>query len=59
MTELATRGGIAVVDIFDISSRATAEPELVAGDGLHPSARQYELWLERIRPVADALLASG
>jgi lysophospholipase L1-like esterase len=32
------------------------EPELIANDGLHPSGRQYGLWVERIAPVAARLL---
>ena len=31
---------------------------LVATDGLHPSGTQYALWVERIRPVVEALLTS-
>ena len=30
---------------------------LVASDGLHPSGSQYARWVERIRPVVEALLA--
>jgi len=56
--EAATRN-IACVDIWAISGRAATEPELVARDGLHPSARQYDLWVERIRPVVAGLLAGG
>ena len=54
--EAAARG-IACVDIWAISGRAATEPELVARDGLHPSAGQYDLWVERIRPVVAGLLA--
>ncbi|MGH2464710.1 MAG: SGNH/GDSL hydrolase family protein [Candidatus Limnocylindrales bacterium] len=50
---------IACVDIWAISGRAAAEPELVAHDGLHPSARQYALWLGQIGPVVQALLDRG
>lgn len=55
ITELATSRGIAVVDIFDISRQAAADPSLVADDGLHPSGVQYALWVERIAPVMNAL----
>ena len=57
LIEEAAARGIACVDIWAISGRAAAEPELVARDGLHPSARQYDLWVERIRPVVARLLA--
>jgi lysophospholipase L1-like esterase len=47
------RKGAHFVDITDISR---SHPGLVADDGLHPSAAQYALWVERIGPVADAAL---
>jgi acyl-CoA thioesterase I len=56
LTEVADARGIAVVDIFDISERAPDDPALVARDGLHPSGRQYGLWVERIAPAVRALL---
>ena len=51
----ARRRGARFVDITDISR---SHPGLVADDGLHPSAAQYALWVERIAPVADAALRS-
>ena len=59
MTELATSRGIAIVDIFDLSERVTVDSGLLARDGLHPSGRQYDLWVERIRPVVDRALGEG
>lgn len=56
--ELAAARGIAVVDIFDLSLRAAADRSLVADDGLHPSGRQYALWVERIAPAMEAVLAT-
>jgi lysophospholipase L1-like esterase len=47
------RGGARFVDITGISR---AHPELVADDGLHPSAAQYALWVEAIEPVVRAAL---
>jgi acyl-CoA thioesterase I len=55
-TELAEARGISVVDIFDISLEAKDDRTLVAGDGLHPSGRQYARWVDRIVPVVEALL---
>jgi lysophospholipase L1-like esterase len=49
--------GIAFVDISDIADRAGEERTLVAIDGLHPSGRQYELWVERMLPVVVGLLS--
>jgi len=56
MERLAGARGIAFVDIFDLSLRAAEDRALVADDGLHPSGKQYGLWVERIRPVAERLL---
>ena len=55
-TEVATRRGVAVVDIYDLSLRAARDRTLVAVDGLHPSGLQYSLWVDRIRPVVARLL---
>jgi lysophospholipase L1-like esterase len=51
------RGITFVPDIFEISQRAADDPELVAGDGLHPSGEQYRLWVDAIAPVVEVLLA--
>jgi lysophospholipase L1-like esterase len=51
--ELATSHGARFVDITPISRR---HPGLVAGDGLHPSAEQYALWVDAIAPAARAAL---
>lgn len=40
--------GIPVYDITDISREGLNDPELVAIDGLHPSAKQYDLWVDLI-----------
>ena len=48
--------GIRHVDIHDLSLRAASDSGLVADDGLHPSGRQYELWVERIGPAVEQLL---
>ena len=58
ITGLARARGIAVVDIYDLSLRAARDRTLVASDGLHPSGAQYALWVERIAPTAEALLAT-
>jgi lysophospholipase L1-like esterase len=57
MERLSAERGIAFVDIFDISLAAASDRSLVADDGLHPSGLQYGRWVERIRPVVEALLA--
>jgi len=40
--------GVAYVNITDISRHGLDQPDLVAGDGLHPSGKMYSLWVERI-----------
>jgi lysophospholipase L1-like esterase len=49
------RAGARFVDITGISRR---HPELLADDGLHPSAAQYALWLEAIEPAVHVALCS-
>jgi len=56
MARLAADRAIAYVDTFDVSLRAGNDRSFVADDGLHPSARQYAAWVERILPVVEALL---
>jgi lysophospholipase L1-like esterase len=43
--------GIKYFDITSISRNGLLDPELVAGDGLHPSGKQYQQWVD--------LMASG
>jgi lysophospholipase L1-like esterase len=40
--------GVKYFNITDISRKGFEDPELVASDGLHPSAKMYKLWVERI-----------
>ncbi|MBP1473989.1 SGNH/GDSL hydrolase family protein [Frateuria sp. MAH-13] len=47
----AGRAGARWVDITPLSRR---HPDMVAADGLHPSAEQYALWTDAILPVAAA-----
>lgn len=50
----AARG--AWVDITPVSRQCADAPDMLADDGLHPSAMQYRLWAERIMPVARTVL---
>jgi acyl-CoA thioesterase-1 len=56
VAELASRRGIGVVDIHDISLEAAVDRSLVADDGLHPSGAQYARWVDRIAPVVAELI---
>lgn len=58
MAHLAAARGIAFVDIFEISLLAADDRSLVASDGLHPSAAQYERWVERLAPTVASLLTT-
>jgi lysophospholipase L1-like esterase len=50
--------GVRYVDVTGISRGATAEPDLVAEDGLHPSGAMYALWAEASLPSALEVLNS-
>ena len=47
------RAGTSFASVTDLSRRFPFE---VTADGLHPSAAQYTRWVERIEPVARAIL---
>lgn len=53
---LSREQDVLYVDITDISRRGLAQPALVADDGLHPSAEQYRLWVQRVTPLLTAKL---
>lgn len=57
ITAAAADRGIAAVDILDLSLGAATDRALVAEDGLHPSGAQYALWVERVVPSVESLLA--
>lgn len=46
--EIATKKGVAFQDITDITRTDLANQELVAKDGLHPSATAYTLFVDRL-----------
>jgi lysophospholipase L1-like esterase len=50
------RGVRFIADIFAISKAAATDRSLVAGDGLHPSGKQYKLWVDAIAPVVEEML---
>ncbi len=45
---ITTEQGIQYFNITDISRKGLEDTELVAPDGLHPSAKQYGMWVQRI-----------
>lgn len=46
--QLSDSLGLTYYNITPISRRGLSEPDLVAGDGLHPSAKMYKEWVELI-----------
>jgi lysophospholipase L1-like esterase len=49
--------GVLFVDVTPISREVTVDPNLLAGDGLHPSGKMYTRWTkERILPAVLGLL---
>jgi len=48
---LAQEYHIARVNITPLSRKGLDDPSLVAGDGLHPSAHQYEKWIRKLWPL--------
>ncbi len=44
--DICTSRNIAFFDITPISREGLKDPELVAGDGLHPSGKMYGQWVE-------------
>ena len=56
IAEEARRRNLSLVDIFPLSQQMRGAPDLVAADGLHPSAKTYARWAGFIFPSAQALL---
>jgi len=47
---------ITFLDIFTVSQDAAQDPELTAGDKLHPSAKMYSLWVDLIEQKVVEML---
>ena len=56
IAEEAANRTVRVVDIFFCSQEMRGHPELIAADGLHPSAKTYAMWEAVIFPAAMQLL---
>jgi len=54
--EKAVDKGVRFINITDITRKGLDEPELVAGDGLHPSGEAYSRFVERILPFVRTKL---
>jgi lysophospholipase L1-like esterase len=55
--EESVGAGAGYVDVTGVSRGATTRPELIAGDGLHPSGEQYGEWVEGAMGVVKAAVA--
>jgi lysophospholipase L1-like esterase len=56
--EEAESAGVHYVNITPISRMVTADSDLVASDGLHPSGGMYSQWVDQILPIAQEILKS-
>ena len=56
IAEEAGRRNLTMVDIFPHSQEMRGRPELIAADGLHPSAKAYAEWEAVIYPAALGLV---
>lgn len=50
--EESTAAGVAFVDITPSTRTALDNADMLAGDGLHPSAAMYAQWVEQVLPYA-------
>ena len=54
----AKKHDLPCADVFDLSKSMKTDPTLIAPDGLHPSAKEYEMWVHIIFPSAKQVLGS-
>lgn len=50
----ANQRALTIIDIFDLSQEMRHNPELVAPDGLHPSAAAYTRWMQFMLPIVKS-----
>ena len=55
----AKKRGLVCVDIFPLSKGMLHHQDLVAADGLHPSAKEYALWEALIFPEAKKIVSEN
>ncbi|HVS94458.1 MAG TPA: SGNH/GDSL hydrolase family protein [Mucilaginibacter sp.] len=53
---ISTVAGVNYLDITPISRQAANDPSLIATDGLHPSGKMYNLWVEQLMPVVKSIV---
>ncbi|HVW14796.1 MAG TPA: SGNH/GDSL hydrolase family protein [Mucilaginibacter sp.] len=55
---ISAAAGVNYLDITPISRQAANDPGLIAPDGLHPSGKMYDLWVEQLMPVVKSMVHS-
>jgi lysophospholipase L1-like esterase len=56
---ITEKSGVKYFNITPISRRGLTEPDLVASDGLHPSGKMYQEWVELILAGASISVEEG
>jgi acyl-CoA thioesterase I len=56
LVEEAKNRHLTWVDIFPLSQELCPKKEMFSEDGMHPSAKQYQLWVNTILPVMTQML---
>lgn len=56
ITKEGEKRKLKVVDIFPVTQQMKGRSDLVSGDGLHPSAKEYAIWENLILPVVYQVL---
>ncbi len=54
--EESKKAGVHYVDVTPASREAVSDTALIASDGLHPSAKMYAIWAEKVLPVVREIL---
>jgi len=53
---IAEKYKVGYIDVTAASREANSDPQLIASDGLHPSAKEYAKWSEKLSLVIKSLL---
>lgn len=56
--QISAAAGVNYLDITGISRQAKNDPDLIAGDGLHPSGKMYLEWVKLSAPMVTAKLSA-
>jgi acyl-CoA thioesterase I len=56
--EEAAKRKLKTVDLFSLSQELKYDKQTIADDGVHPSAKEYEIWLRLIVPAFSEILSA-